>query len=114
MIDLQLHFLEKDVVIWESELVLIFCTGPYILATTLENKYFCYPINSLIYTIFHISFLSNVSDHITFSPPLPGDKQELYKRMPMAAIIKVIVTYEEVSWTFTYLYYKQFIQKVHT
>ncbi|XP_033750549.1 probable flavin-containing monoamine oxidase A [Pecten maximus] len=35
---------------------------------------------------------------ITFTPPLPAEKQQMMKRMPMGDIIKVIVTYKEVFW----------------
>ena len=50
--------------------------------------------------------LPDTTEHMTFSPPLPADKVELYKRMPMAAMIKVIVTYDQVRlvslFIFTY------------
>lgn len=35
---------------------------------------------------------------ITFIPPLPPEKQQIMKRMPMGDIIKVIVTYREAFW----------------
>ncbi|XP_021358768.1 probable flavin-containing monoamine oxidase A [Mizuhopecten yessoensis] len=35
---------------------------------------------------------------IIFSPPLPTEKQQMMKRMPMGDIIKVIITYREVFW----------------
>ncbi|XP_060067179.1 probable flavin-containing monoamine oxidase A [Ylistrum balloti] len=35
---------------------------------------------------------------ITFSPPLPPEKQQIMKRMVMGDIIKVIITFKEVFW----------------
>ena len=40
----------------------------------------------------------SVIQHITFDPPLPLDKQQLYQRMPMGAAMKCFVIYKSPFW----------------